>query len=214
MENRFILLFVSFVILLLLPAVKADVGTGIRWKTEELFLNELEEKCVNYEIYNPFDTNVTAKLSAERSIQGMVTRIEPEQFSLPAYIGLANDNAAKLANKIDVKICFKANLLRWPPFYPKTYSGVVLATASPIGIPGTGSASASVVQAPLRITVGKIQNFYIFVVTVIILIAAVIIAILKIKKKLPKVKKKYCTHCKKYFSHKLNFCPQCGKKLK
>jgi hypothetical protein len=207
------LLLASFVIFLFLPVAKADIGVGIRWKIEELFLNEFEEKCVNYEIYNPFNSNVTARLSAERSIVGMITRIEPEQFSLPAYTGLANDSAAKLANKQDVTICFKASLLRWPPLYPKNYSGVVLATALPLGIPGTGSASASVVQAPLRITVGKIQTFYVFVVALVILIAAVIVLILKIKKKLPKNQKKYCTHCNKYFSHKLNYCPQCGNKL-
>jgi len=214
MKKLTILFFVLSFILLILPLVKADVGIGIRWKTEELFLNELEEKCVNYEIYNPFDTNVTAKLNAGREIEKMVSRIEPEQFSIPAYTGASNDNVAKLANKEDVKICFKANLFRWPPFYPKTYKGVVLATALPVGIPGMGSASASVVQAPLKITTGSMQTFYIFVAVLIILIAAVVLLILKLKKKLPKPRKKYCRKCKRYLPFKLKFCPECGSRLR
>jgi hypothetical protein len=198
---------------LFLPIAKADVGVGIRWKTEELFLNEFEEGCVNYEIYNPFDTNVTAKLNTGREIENMVSKVEPEQFFIPGYKGEPNDNKAKLANKQDITICFKPSFFRWPPFYPVEYKGVVLATALPIGIPGMGSASASVVQAPLTLRVGSMGTFYIFVVILIITIAVVVFLILKIKKKLPKAKKKYCRKCKKYFSFKLKFCPACGSRL-
>jgi len=207
-------LSVFLIFLLSLSLVRADVGIGIRWKVEELYLNEFEEKCVVYTVYNPFDSDVKGKLSIEKEVLPLVSKIEPEEFSLPGYKGDPTDNKAKLANNQNITVCFKANPLRWLPFYPINYSGVVLATATPINIPSMGSASASVVQAPLTLKVGNMATFYQFVIFSTAVLVVLILLILKIKKKLPKIKKRYCSRCKKWFSLKMKYCPECGRVLK
>lgn len=211
------LLLVMFIVLILFSSqvVKADVGVGLQWNTEELFLNEFEEKCIRYSVYNPFDTGVTASVEIERGLEKFITKIEPESFYLPAYTGASDDNDAKLANNQYVQVCFKANPFRWPPFYPLDIDGVVLATAHPGATGGTpiGSVAASVIQGPLTLHVGSNSMFYRFYGILIVIIITIILVILKLKKKLPKRKKKYCEECKKKFSYKHDFCPKCGSKL-
>lgn len=208
------ILFIIFLFLFCLPIVKADVGVGLRWGSEELFLNEFEEKCISYSVYNPFDTGVTAQLTTERGIEKYISKIEPKQVYLPPYTGDPKDVSAKLANKQDVRVCFKANPFRWPPFYPVNYEGVVLAMATPGKVVGTGSAAASVVQAPLTLRIGNIVNFYKFLIILVVIIILVLLLILKIKKKLPKPKRKYCSKCKKSYPFKIKYCPNCGRELK
>jgi hypothetical protein len=211
--NAIKIILILLIFTLFLPVAKADVGIGIRWGIEELFLNEFEEKCVSYGIYNPFDTEVTAQIFVEREIEAIVKSIEPTQVYLPAYTGAPNDNAAKLANKKDVKICFYANPFRWPPFYPKDYKGVVIASVVPGKIGTTGSAAISAVQAPLTVRVGNMRMFYTFIGILCFIIAAIIFSVLLVKKKLPKKKKKYCLNCKREYSYSTIFCPTCGSKL-
>jgi len=200
-------------ILLEIPFVSADVGVGIRWKSEELNLNEFEERCVQYSVYNPFDTEVNAKLSVERGLESYVSKIEPREFKIPAFTGNATDNAAKLANKQDISVCFKSNLLRWPPFYPVSIKGVVLASAGAGEITGSGSSAVSVVQAPITLNVGSLTVFYEFVIALVFVLGIIAFFALRKLKKLPKSVKKFCSHCKKWFSGKMAYCPQCGRKL-
>jgi hypothetical protein len=211
--NAIKIILILLIFTLFLPVAKADVGIGIRWGIEELFLNDFEEKCISYSIYNPFDTEVTAQVSVEGEIAALVKSIDPTQVYLPAYTGAPNDNAAKLANKKDVKICFYANFFRWPPFYPKDYKGAVIASALPGKIETTGSAAVSAVQAPLTVRVGSIQMFYAFIGVLCFIIAVVAFSLLLLKKKLLKRKKKYCPNCKGEYSYSTNFCPICGNKL-
>lgn len=207
------IIFFLLIPILFLSTAKADVGIGIRWGLEEIFLNEFEEKCIFYSVYNPFDTEVTAEVTVEKEIALLVTKIEPKQVYLPAYSGDPKDNAAKLANKEDIKICFYANPFRWPPFYPLNYTGVILASAMPGKITGSGSAAVSVVQAPLTVRVGSIRSFYIFIVVLSLITITLIILVLAMKKKLPKKKKKFCPNCKEEYSYSISFCPKCGNKL-
>ncbi|MEM5773147.1 MAG: hypothetical protein QXL86_02880, partial [Candidatus Aenigmatarchaeota archaeon] len=171
------------------------------------------EKCVVYSIYNPFDTEVTAQITAEGEIAQLVKKIEPSQVYLPAYTGAPNDNAAKLANKKDVKVCFAANILRWPPFYPANYSGVILASAFSGKSSPMGSASVSSVQASLTVRVGSLRNFYTFISSLCLIAIILVVSILMVKKKLPKRKKKYCPSCKKEYPYSASFCPNCGSRL-
>lgn len=178
------ILFSLFIFFLLIPMVKADVGVGLRWTAEELFLNDFEEKCIVYSVYNPFDTEVTAFISVERDIAPYLKYIEPAYAYLPAYTGAPNDNAAKLANKQDITVCFYSTPVRWPPFYPEDLSGVVLANAMVGKVESTGSSVASVVQAPLTLRLGKIQTFYTFFAAIIsISIAVIFVAILFIRRR-------------------------------
>ena len=199
---------------LLIQTVKADIGVGIRWGVEEFSVNDFQEKCLTYTIYNPFDSDVTATISVTEDLQKYVSRIESKQVFLPGYRGAPTDNAAKLANSKQVEVCFYGEIWRWPPFYPIDYKGGVLAGSSPGDVVGvTGSTVASVVHAPLTLHVGTMSNYYKFIVILTITIVILIIAVLKIMKKLPKRKKKYCSKCKKSYSIKTKFCPKCGKKL-
>lgn len=211
------LLLVVFIALVLFSsqAVRADVGIGLQWNTEELSLQEFEEKCIRYSIYNPFDTGVTASMNVEKGLERFLTKIEPKQFYLPAYTGASDDNAAKLANNQYVQVCFKADPFRWPPFQPLHIDGAVLAIAHPGDTGGApiGSAAASVVQGPLTLRIGSESMFYRFCGVVAVIVIAIIVVTLKLLKKLPKRKKKYCKTCKKKFSYKNDFCPKCGSRL-
>ena len=205
-------LFIFF--LLFLSIIKADVGVGITYTYEELFLtDEFQENCINYKIYNPFDTDVTAIISVEGEISPLVTRIEPNNFFLPAFNGSDKDIPGKLANNQPIKVCFKPKLLRWPPFYPLNLNGVIIVGAARGNVAGTGSSTVSSVQAPLILRIGSMKTFYNFVIVLVIIIAFLIIIIMKAKNKLPKYEKKYCSKCGKKFSAKNKFCPNCGGKL-
>jgi len=156
---------------------------------------------------------VTAIIDVGGSIAPLVTEIEPKQLYLPGFKGLDNDTVAKLANNKETKLCFKPNTFRWPPFYPISVNGVILAKAAIGSVTGTGSSTVSSVQAPLTLRIGDMKTFYNFIIILIISIILVIILVLKMKKKLPKRKKKYCEKCKKKISAKNKFCPECGGKL-
>ncbi|MFH0711169.1 MAG: hypothetical protein V1944_01170, partial [Candidatus Aenigmatarchaeota archaeon] len=175
---------------------------------------EFGENCVQYSIYNPFDTEVTAKLTVERGLQPFISKIDPIEFKIPAYTGNSTDNAAKLANKQDVLVCFKSSLARWPPFYPVSIKGVVLASAGVGEITGSGSSSSSVVQAPLTLNIGSLTVFYEFSIALVLIIGAIVFLVLKSLKKLPKRVKKFCSHCQKWFPGKMKHCPDCGSALK
>jgi hypothetical protein len=208
--------FLIFILtsILLLQSVKADVGVGIQWGVEEIFVNDNQENCLSYKIYNPFNSDVTATVSVSDDLIKYISSVEPEQVFLSGYQGDPNDNAAKLANSKNVEVCFNGNIWRWPPFYPIDLEGGVLAGSSPGNVVGiTGSTVASVVHAPLTLHVGSLSNYYKFVVILVVVLILLAIVILKIMKKLPKSKKKYCKKCKKKFSSKTKFCPSCGKKL-
>jgi hypothetical protein len=204
----FIFLLISFSI------VKADVGVGITYTSEELFLaDEFKENCINYKIYNPFDTGVTAIISVDGEIKPLVTRIEPNNFFLPAFNGSDKDIPGKLANNQPIKVCFKAKVFRWPPFYPLNLNGVIIAGAARGNVAGTGSSTVSSVQAPLILRVGSMKSFYNFVIVSVIIIVVLIILVMKAKNKIPKREKKYCSKCGKKFSAKNRFCPNCGGEL-
>ena len=205
-------LFIFF--LLFLSIIKADVGVGITYTYEELFLtDEFQENCINYKIYNPFDTDVTAIISVDGEIAPLVTRIEPKQFFLPAFNGSDKDIPGKLANNQPIKVCFKPKLLRWLPFYPINLNGVVIAGAARGNVAGTGSSTVSSVQAPLILRVGSMRSFYNFVIVSVIIIVVLIILVMKAKNKIPKREKKYCKKCGKKLSVKNKFCPNCGGEL-
>ncbi|MEM5834712.1 MAG: hypothetical protein QXQ69_02595 [Candidatus Aenigmatarchaeota archaeon] len=209
MLKQFISLLLTSI--LFFPIVKADVGVGIKWSLEEIFLREFEEKCIFYSVYNPFDTEVTAQISVDEKLASLITKIEPKEVYLPPYTGDPKDNAAKLANKQDVKICFYANPFRWPPFYPVNYSGAIFASAIPGKAAGLGSTAVSVVQAPLTVRIGNFLSFYIFVISVVILTFILLVIALRIKKKLlssmkkPEIEKETQESNLKYSENKKNY---------
>ena len=215
MLKKYTELFVLFIFFLLsLSIVRADIGVGITYTYEELFLtDEFKENCIDYKIYNPFSSDVTAIINVQGEISPLLTRIEPNNFFLPSFNGSDKDVVGKLANNKPIKVCFKSKLLRWPPFYPLELNGVVVAGAARGNVGGTGSATVSSVQAPLILRIGSMTTFYNFVIVLVIIILLLIIFVLKIKKKLPKRKKKYCDKCKKKISSRNKFCPECGGKL-
>ncbi len=211
-KNIIITIFVS--LLLILPKTNADVGIGITYFQESLTLGEFEENCVTYKIYNPFNSDVTAKISVAGDIEPLMTTIEPNNFLLKAYDGSPDDNNQKLKNNKETKVCFKSKIFRWPPFYPQKLEGVILAGAMPGGISGSGSSTVSSVQAPLFLRVGSMKTFKTFIFTTGLLIIIMVFFLLKLLKKIPKIKKMYCKKCDKYFIKKNKFCPKCGGELK
>ena len=188
MDKKTKLLIVLIVLSFVSPQiVKSDVGVGLSYNIQEIFVEDLKENCIIYSIYNPFDGDIKAQISVQDNIKRYVSRIEPTELFLPGYHGNPNDNNAKLANKANVKVCFYGNPIRWPPFYPRDYDGGIVASSVTGSMTGTmGSAAVSSVFAPLTLHLGSIQVFYRFLGIIIITTIVIIFVILKIKKKLPK----------------------------
>jgi len=184
MDKKIKLLIILIVLSFVSPQlVKSDVGVGLSYNIQEIFVEDLKENCIVYSLYNPFDSDVTARLTVQDDIKRYLSRIEPNEVFLPGYHGDPGDNKAKLANKADVKVCFYGDPIRWPPFYPKDYDSGVVASAAQGGVTGaTGAATISSVSAPLTLHLGNIQIFYRFLGIIIITTIVIIFVILKIKK--------------------------------
>lgn len=87
--------------------VFADIGVGIHYTQEELFLGpQIEAKCIEYSVYNPFSEDVDARVSVSDNLIPLLFRIITEDIHLSGFKGDPNDVQAKLENKVDVYVCF------------------------------------------------------------------------------------------------------------
>lgn len=156
MKKIFAVVVLSFLMFSLVSA-----GLGIKYSEESALINEGDEKCLTYSVYNPWpdDSNVIIDVSSE--LQEVMVLQEAETKFVPAFT--SSENA------LPIKFCFKV-----PKVYQrdcavgsflcelqcqeetKVYEGEVAIRTIPkeTQMTGTGgSATAAVIGAPLRVRV-------------------------------------------------------------
>ncbi|MBI4362911.1 MAG: hypothetical protein HY558_07025 [Euryarchaeota archaeon] len=133
------------------------MGVGLKWGQESATLEEARVSCLDYGLYNPFNTNVTGTLQATGDLDRVAVPVAP----------VAVSKFTPSTSAVTTRLCFDVPRLyreecRLGPYFcsracqepPVTYAGDVAAVAAPEGSrPGTGSAVAAQSAAPLRITV-------------------------------------------------------------
>jgi len=127
-------------ILFLIPSTFAVSGAGLKYNFEYVELLEKAEHCLNYGVYNPYDSDSLISLSAEGDFQDYV--IESEPTNVPA-----NTNAN---NELRKDICFKIPKIVESCEEGKVLEGQIIASTSP-STEGIGTALA--VSAPLEMKV-------------------------------------------------------------
>jgi len=183
--KRVIIAFVIFQ--LLAGTVSADVGIGIKWFTESEPVNEGEQKCLVYGLYNPFDTDVKGFLEATRDLTSIYQAEEPKL--VPA------NTSSKEA--LPAQICFSIpKVYKEDSFYgflPQRQCGVedvmlkgeVVAAYKLSDGAGLGSATGASFAAPLKLQVrcDPVDRNWIPVYAIIILMVAGILGLVYTKKK-------------------------------
>lgn len=136
------LLIMLFCSALYAGPASADTGIGLHAITtaNSGTFAEGSQLCLTYLIYNPFDTDVYASLSAEGEIAGLVTRLDGAVF-VQKRTGHENGKEAK--------ICFGRKGRLGTACEPGVYSGSVIAALATTSGQGNGGASAQ----PLELTV-------------------------------------------------------------
>lgn len=149
------LLFVLLVSAVILAPVAADVGIGIKWTEESAFVSEGQKKCLNYGIYNPFDTDVTGFLTATKDLEALYESEDPKLIpaetssseAIPTEICF---EIPKLYNEESILGLFKK---RSCDEQQVTLTGEVMAAYKLGDATGTGSITGASFAAPLRLKV-------------------------------------------------------------
>ena len=127
-------------ILFIIPSAFAVSGAGLKYNFEYVELIEKETHCLNYGIYNPYDSDSLISLNAEGEFEDF--QIESEPTNVPA-----NTNAN---NELRKDICFKIPKVVDSCEDGKLLKGQVIASTVPTS-EGIGTALA--VSAPLEMKV-------------------------------------------------------------
>ena len=127
-------------ILFIIPSAFAVSGAGLKYNFEYVELIEKETHCLNYGIYNPYDSDSLISLTAEGEFEDF--QIESEPTNVPA-----NTNAN---NELRKDICFKIPKVVDSCEDGKLLKGQVIASTVPSS-EGIGTALA--VSAPLEMKV-------------------------------------------------------------
>ena len=127
-------------ILFIIPSAFAVSGAGLKYNFEYVELIEKDTHCLNYGIYNPYDSDSLISLTAEGEFEDF--QIESEPTKVPA-----NTNAN---NELRKDICFKIPKVVDSCEDGKLLKGQVIASTVPSS-EGIGTALA--VSAPLEMKV-------------------------------------------------------------
>jgi len=127
-------------ILFIIPSAFAVSGAGLKYNFEYVELIEKDTHCLNYGIYNPYDSDSLISLTAEGEFEDF--QIESEPTNVPA-----NTNAN---NELRKDICFKIPNVVDSCEDGKLLKGQVIASTVPSS-EGIGTALA--VSAPLEMKV-------------------------------------------------------------
>ena len=141
--KKFLALIIIFTVLL--SPVIALKGVGIKYGIEYTKVSEGKETCLGYGVYNPWDENVVAELTADGELEQFIKKVNSRR--IPA--GTNSGDALK------INVCFDI-----PPGIldscdePKVFEGTVIAREQKDTlIGGIGSATSTLVSAPLTLEV-------------------------------------------------------------
>lgn len=185
------IVFAIVIVILLAPLISA--GVGIKWDRESVLVNELEETCLTYSVYNPWPDDSYVTIEVSEQLEAILIEQEAETKFIPA-------NTASI-DAIPVEFCFEI-----PEVYEddcwlgvmckqecleeqKVYDGEVLVKSvqpDTGGTAGSGSATAMSVSAPLKIKINcnpSSRNLtLIYVIVAVISLIIIILLYLKYRK--------------------------------
>ncbi len=179
-------------ILLLIPS--ASAGVGIVYNTRNLDVQEGQEACITYGAYNPFSTDVNAKIFATGDLTQLISK--QEKFEISA--GTTHDEAKQVEFCFNVPHVYERNCLAFGmfcnkqcPSETKIYSGDIVVQESSEGTSGTGSSAASSASAKLNVNVvctPQKRNYFALSGLIIAFVAAIAVAGFFIYKRTPSAK--------------------------
>ncbi len=212
MKIRFILTLTF--ILLLIPS--ASAGVGIVYNTRNIDVQEGQKACITYGAYNPFSTEVEAKIYATGEITKLTEK--QEKFEIPA--GTTHDKAKEVEFCFNVPHVYERDCLAFGmfcnkqcPAETKVYSGEIVVQETRSGISGTGSSAASSASAKLNINVVCIpqkRNYFALFGLIAAALAAIAAVAFVIYKNLPSAKDRK----KKQYKKQLEKLNQLKKQIK
>ena len=168
----------SLVVMSILIISFVSAGVGIKWERESALVDEKEEACLTYKVYNPWPKESYVAIMLSDELEEVLTIQEAETKFIPA------NTASKEA--IPVKFCFKAPVVYEKDCWifdklickrdcneeQKVYEGEVIikSVPPPADAEGTGgSVTTMSVSAPLRIKIRCIaysRNFMLIYIAV------------------------------------------------
>ncbi len=182
---------------------EARKGVGLKILSVGEIVNEGEEVCVQYGLYNPWDEDVYASLKVSNELADVVSNIEAENKLIPGYTSSAEAIPTKLCfevGEIYEKDCLIGdNYLceKRCPTNLETYNGeVTLVQVKDDSMEGMGSATALGITSGLRLRVmcnGYKRDWtpvYIIVIVAILVILAILLYIRYSVPETPKNRKK------------------------
>jgi hypothetical protein len=194
------ILLIALVMFLAMSSAEARKGVGLSWDRETLIINEGEETCIDYGIYNPWDEDVNAQLTLSPELSAIATEVDSEikyvvaqtwhNKSIPIRLCFKVDNVYEKDCLIGNQVC--AQTCSVPE---KAYEGSVGAQEikDVTGTGGTGSATNLAVSVPLKLRVRCAPHTREYILLwLIILVAAAIgfIITLWYKKRKPPIERK------------------------
>ena len=130
--------------LLLFSPVFAEEGIGIKYLFEEADAIQNDITCLTYQVYNPFDTSITATIITEGDFAEYQYR--PKNLDLDAFTYSNNSE--------EIDVCFKVPKIVEDCEAPvKLYGSVVATNIRDYEFQGSGAAAKVGVSAPLELNV-------------------------------------------------------------
>src|SRR3989339_326231 len=157
-----ILLIVAILAITLAMPVHAERGVGIKWYSEAEIVGEESTRCLEYGIYNPWDTDVNAILKVSDEFAAVVEKQESDAV----FVKSATSSTQALASNLCFTIgdvyeeeCLIGDFFceRVCPADRFEYSGQVIVEEAPRELDSgpTGSGATFGIAAPLRLIVGR-----------------------------------------------------------
>jgi len=179
----------------------ASAGVGVKWEQESFLVNDGENTCLTYSVYNPWPEDSSVQIELPENLKNLLTSQEAETKIVPAN--------TPSSSAIPVKFCFKV-----PRVYARdclvggfickqeckeeqvVYDGEV----SVKSVPGNaemsgsgGSATQMAVSAPLRLKIvckPHGRDFSLVYISLAVIAAIVIVVILFRKYRKPESERK------------------------
>ena len=139
------ILTLMIIFIVLFSPVLALKGVGIKYVTEHISVGEGKENCLGYGIYNPWDEDIVAELTADGELEQFIKKIHSK--SIPSGTNSGD------ASNIDVCFNIPEGTLESCDT-PRSFEGTVIAREQKESlITNSGSSTSTFISAPLTIEV-------------------------------------------------------------
>ncbi len=174
--------------------VNARKGVGILWSTETVVVNENEERCVEYGLYNPWDEDITVNLETSKEINEILKTKDVDTVNIVAFTTHENSIPAKLCfdvPEVYEKDCLIGNVLceKRCDQEPIVYGGEIIVSEKPTATQNGGSSTSSSASSRLNVKVNctpEARNLIPLYLVIIVILVIVIASMLYQKRKIQK----------------------------